>query len=376
MNTLSADTLAHIISHIKDTRCILAVRGTCKNLLAACPLDKIIGIDKKTAEWLLTNNPPERWLKPAMRGEKFTVCIHERSITIYTQDGPFRNKSESHHPLAKKYMFPTVQDHRCILAISRDGSICTLSIMHIMDEDEDEKVVSDAGDGVCAFCEMPGTVFMATAGGVVYSLSLHQPPAGICHDFKTKKDQIQNKTAKHFDFDSVNRQCPEPIHITKISTNDGSNFIYLLNQTTIVQCTPNQPPVVIKSDRTIKDFWIIHRDAIVCWVDDGGLKLLHIPSRCFVATLPLQCDSAVVIHIMPSLQSVWLLDNSMRLHRSGGAMIPRQTTDQTQVKTLTFYRNRSSKLVRKLREVRMANSQMAMRLEALQAQYDALNTKK
>ena len=81
--------------------------------------------------------------------------------------------------------------------------------------------------------------------------------------------------------------------------------------------------------------------------------------------MPLECAEASVIHITPALQSIWVLDHSMRLFRSGNAM---QASDTFVVpypqKSATFYRNTSKRLIGKLRDALAANALMAMKLEA------------
>ena len=370
MNCLPPETIAHILSFLTDTRSKLLARGSCRALHAASPVEKILGISKETAEWLLSNTPPERWLKPAMRNPDFTVCVHERSITVYTRNGLTRTKTESHQPLSKRYAFPTIEDHRCIITVNRESA--TLSIMHNLDEDEDEIIVKDHGHGVCAFCELPGIMYMATRAGVIYSLDLDQSMHDVCKEFLEKHTQLQTGAAMVFDFRGIVEEYGENLEINKVSTLDGLAFTYLINYELLVHCMPGETPIVIESHSEIKDFWLITATAAVCWLEDGSIRLLSFDLRGFTATVPITWPNpeTSVIHVSPDLKSIWVLDHGMRLFCIGGKK-PTGAIAARPTKSADFYRCKSNRLTRKLRETKALNILLTVKLEATQEKLDA-----
>ena len=344
---------------LKDTASIKLARLTCKALYNAYPIEKLIGLDKETAKWLLSPAQPQRWLKPDMRQLDFTVCVHDRVITMYTHFDHERVKSESHQPLSKKHAFPSIDEHRCILTIK--ANVCTLSIMHSMAEDEDEVIISDNGDGVCSFCELPGLLYMTTHDGTIYCLDLDQGMAGICSDFLHKQHHVYKK----LDFSRID----DPIAINKFATIDGETFVYLINSTTLVTFTQDHTPVFTTAPDAVLDFWMINNDAIVCWTEKAVLRLVF--RNRFVATVPIPVENIAVIHLTPSLRSVWLLDTSKRLYRTGSNLAT-NSVFTARPSSSTVYKRKVAKLHLKLKEARAANTLMALKLECVQSQYHAL----
>ena len=369
MNKLSADLVVHIVSFVNPTESRRIARATCRILRNALPIEKLIGINKETAEWLLANTAPERWLKPSMRHEDFTVCAHARCITIFLRSGTTRVKNESHQPLSKHYAFPTLDDHRCILSFNRDNVTSTLSIMHNLDEDEDELIVTDRGDEISAFCELPGTMYLATTEGVVFSLDMDQPTKDISKDFMDKVSQIQDGTAMLMDFERLHAEQDEVV-INKMSTTDGITFTFLINSNLIVHCKPSTPPLIIESEMEIKDFWPVTPTAIVCWLDDDTLQLMSFTLRRFTASVPISWPNTEtsVIHITPELKSIWVLDYGMRMFRFGApCSMPAQITpEKGTTKSAEYYRSKSNRLIEKLRKQKARNAMLTIRLEAIQ----------
>ena len=347
---------------LNDTASIKLARLSCKAICNAYPIEKLIGLDRDTAKWLLSPAQPQRWLKPDMRQLDFTVCVHDRVITVYTHFDHERVKSESHQPLSKKYAFPSIDEHRCIVTIK--GSVCTLSIMHSMAEDEDEVTISDNGDGVCSFCELPGLLYMATHDGTIYCLDLDQSMAGICSDF------VHKQVHKKLDFQPVLSRIDDALTINKFTTNDGETFAYLFNANTLVTFAQDQAPVFTTAPDAILDFWVINNEAIVCWTERAVLRLLF--RNRFVATVSIPVENVAVIHVIPSLRSVWLLDTSKRLYRTGyGLTIGKRLLADRPTRSLACKR-KLAKLNLKLKEARAANTLLALKLECVQLQYHAL----
>jgi hypothetical protein len=287
---------------------------------------------------------------------------------MYTHFDHERIKSESHQPLSKKYVFPSIEDHRCIITIK--ASMCTLSIMHNMDEDENEVIISDNGDNVSAFCEQPGLLYMTTNDGTIYCLVLEQPMAGICSDFIQKHAQVYTT----LDFQPMLAHFSHTFTINKFATVDGETFVYLVNSNTIVTFKPRTPPAFVTTPDVILDFWIINNDAIVCWTEKGTLRLLF--DNRFVATVPITVENTAVIHITPLLRGIWLLDTSKRLFRTGSTLTIGQcpTAARHTTRTITI-KKKVARLHLKLKEARAANTLLALKLECVQTQYNALLSK-
>lgn len=369
MNKLPQETISHIMLHISDIHTIKLARLTCKALYNAHPIEKLIGVDKITGAWLLSLETPQRWLKPDMRQPDFTVCVHDRVITMYSHTDNSRTKTESHQPLSRKYVFPSVDNHRCIITMKTGA--CTLSIMHNLDEDEDEVVVSNHNDSISAFCEMPSLLYMATADGIIYTLDLQQDTQGICNQFLTN----HNTPLVQLDFQPLKQQPDEPLVINKFSTLDGKTFVYLVNADTIAVFSPREPPVLIKADAPILDFWIINNQAIVCWVKPNTMRLLYVQAKRFVTTAVIPVPETAAIHITPALCSTWFLDHSKRLFRTGANFPHTKQLVLTLPKSAAFFRKRANKLHHLLKESRAANALLAMRLEYTQSQYETLKSK-
>ena len=367
MNKLPAETISHIMHLLGDTAAVKLARLTCKAICNAYPIEKLIGVDRETAQWLLSPVQPQRWLKPDMRQLDFTVCVHDRVITMYTHFDHERIKSESHQPLSKKYVFPSIEEHRCIITIK--ANVCTLSIMHNMDEDENEVIISDNGDSVCAFCEQPGLLYMTTHDGAIFCLVLDQSMAGICSDFVQKQAQVY----KRIDFQPVFARFGHSIAINKFATIDGETFVYLINSNTIATFKPHAAPAFTTSPETILDFWIINDDAIVCWMESGVLRLLF--GNRFVAAASVAVQNTAVIHITPSLRSVWLLDTSKRLFRTGANLeIGKHFSAARPTRSIAL-KKKVAKLHIKLKEARAANTLLALKLECVQTQYNTLRSR-
>lgn len=365
MNTLPPDSLTCITNSLStDTNCLIAMRSTCKFLWHAIPIEKILGVNKETAKWLLQSNQPQRWLKTCMRNSTFTLCVHEKSITIYIQNDFGKVKTESHQPLGKRYAFPNIEDHRCMISLDHDNTaVCTLSLMHQLDEDEDEIVVSDAGDGVCAFCELPGVVYMATQAGVVYSLDLDQSMQEICNDFIHKRKQLKTSTAKDFKFPRI---LSDTIHINKMHTVDGLGFTFLINTNIIIHCNSKSEHRLIRSHNVIKDFWSINTTSILCWLDNNTLRILNLTTGHFTATVPINMSlENCVIHTTPSLECIWILDPCMRLFRYGHDNNNAQPRISTPNKSAEHYRAKSMRLMYKLKEARANNALLSTQIQTM-----------
>jgi hypothetical protein len=231
-----------------------------------------------------------------------------------------------------------------------------------MDEDEDEIVVSDAGDGVCAFCELPGVVYMATQAGVVYSLDLDQSMQEICNDFIHKRKQLSTNAAKDFNFPRI--LCHEDtILVNKMSTVDGLGFTFLINADTIVHCK-NSEHRLIQPHGGIKDFWPIDATSILCWLGNNTLRVLNLTTGHFTATVPIDmCLENCVIHVTPSLGCIWILDPCMRLFRYGHDNAqPRISTPN---KSAEHYRAKSMRLMYKLKEARANNALLSTQIQTM-----------
>lgn len=368
LTSFPADTIAHILSFVTDTPTLLIARSVSRALRNGVPVNRLIGIDKATAEWLLTNIAPERWLKASMRHTDFTVCVHDNSITTYVRDDSTRTRTESHQPLSTRYAFPNIEDHRCVVTTDLIHDTCTLSIMHNLDEDEDELIVTDSGDGVCAFCELPGVLYMATANGTVYSLDLDQPVRDIANEFRNKRAQT---TARAFNLaDAI---AHTPYQITKMATTDGKAFTFLVNDELMVHCDQDKPPVIVyhDADEEIKDFWLLERDVAVCWFTNNRLLLLSFPMQRFTAVVSPRwpVTNTTAIHITPVLKSIWILDDRQRLYRVG-APTPVAPVAMKPEKSADFYRCKSNRLMRKLREANARNLVLTIKLEAMQARFN------
>ena len=303
MQSLPSEAIDHIVAALNPSALLLA-RRVCKTMHAAIPIERVLGINKAAARWLLQARPPQRWLRS--NEDSFTVCVHDGSIAVYMQhDDLWRVKTESHQPLASKRrhtsIFPSIRNHHCI--VSHDEHTATLAIT-IATRDEGEIVLSDAGDGAWAFCEVPGTVYMVSGAGVVYSLNMDQDVEGICRDFANRRVVASIVDRKKL-----------LAGIAKMETVDGKSFTFFTN-TALLHRTASGQEIAIAA--AIKDFWLVTSTAAVCWMrDDGTFRLAHLPSGRFTATVPLPPNPAVV-HATPALGCMWVLDERKRLFRVSG----------------------------------------------------------
>jgi hypothetical protein len=314
MQSLPSEAIDHIVAALHPGA-LLAARGACKMLHAAIPLERVLGIDKPTARWLMQASHPQRWLRS--NEDSFTVCVHDSSIAVYTQhDDVWRLKTESHQPpLRHASIFPSVRkNHHC--AISHDELTATLALtIATHDEGDIISVLSNAGDGgAWAFCEVPGIVYMVSgATGVVHSLDVDQDVEEICHDFAHRRVVVASIESK--------KRLLVAGGVAKMETVDGKSFTFLTNTGTLLHRTASGQEVAIAA--AIKDFWLINSTAAVCWMMvDGGaaaFRLAHLPSGRFTATVPLLLPAdPVVVHVTPTLGCMWVLDARKRLFRVSG----------------------------------------------------------